>query len=249
MMVSVLSCLGLGVSCVAAAPISGMIVARDLGIWVPPPTNELPYLVRHLFLPQKLTLFLQGLLAIAICVPLIVILLLIYFYHRRNGHYPRFGRKRGNISAPLVTPAVNTRSRRRGVWRAQQPEEGLPGYTMEATGGEMSLGVGRKRSDEAADYDLAGTGTTIRASGEGRATREHSVATVHDGEEIPPTAAPANISESLPPYIPPPTPALVADGDGFGRVSSRQSQNSIGNRLSFPRAITTTSRRSSRIES
>lgn len=181
--------------------------------------------------------------------PLVVISLLVYFYHRRNGHYPRFGRKRGNISAPLVTPAVNTRSRRRGVWRAQHPEEGLPGYTMEATGGEMSLGAGRKRSDEAADYNLADTSTTIRASGEGRTIREHSATTAHDGEERPPTAVPANISEPLPPYIPPPTPALVADRDGFGRIASRQSQNSIGSRLSFPRAVTTTSRRSSRIES
>jgi hypothetical protein len=123
---------------------------------------------------------------------------------------------------------------------------------MEASGGEMSLGIGRKRSDEPEEYELAETLTTVRNSSEPRTTREDSVATAHDVEETPPppaaAAAAAKPSEPLPPYIPPPTPALVADGEGFTRVASRQSQHIPANRLSFPRAVTTTSRRSSRVE-
>ena len=172
----------------------------------------------------------------------------MYFYRRKHGHYPRFGRKRGNISAPIIAPGTTARTRRRGVWRAQEPEEGLPGYTTEASGGELSLGVGRKRLNEAEEYELAVTLTTVRNSNEERTAREHSVATSHEGEETS-SAVATKSTEALPPYIPPPTPAVVADGGGLGRVASRQSQHSGANRLAFPRAITTTSRRPSRVES
>lgn len=122
---------------------------------------------------------------------------------------------------------------------------------MEASGGEMSLGVGRKRSEDPEEYELAETFTSELNSGEERrTTREESVSTAHGTEEFTPTSAGAKKStEALPPYIPSPTPALVADGEGFGRVASRQSQRSIADRLSFPRAVTTASRRSSRVES
>ncbi len=147
-----------------------------------------------------------------------------------------------------MTTGATSRTRRRGVWRAEQPEEGLPGYTMEASGGEMSLGVGRKRSDEPEEYELAETLTNGPSNGEGRTSREPSVATAHEGDENTPTSA-TKPSEALPPYIPPPAPAVVADGGSLGRIASRQSQNSVANRLSFPRAITTsTGRRSSRVE-
>lgn len=167
-------------------------------------------------------------------------------YRRRHGHYPRFGRKRGNIGASIVTTGATTRTRRQGVWRAQQPEEGLPGYTMEARGGEMSLGVGRKRSNEPEEYDLAETLPNVRSSGEGTTNRD-SVAAAHEADENTPSAA-TKLSEALPPYIPPPAPAVVADGGSLGRVASRQSQNSVANRLSFPRAIASTGRGLSRVE-
>jgi hypothetical protein len=116
---------------------------------------------------------------------------------------------------------------------------------MEATGGELSLGVGRKRSD-AEEYEMEETVTTERTSGDERMARENSAATIQ-GEDAP-TATPAapKPAESLPPYIPPPAPAVVADGNGLGRIGSRQSQSSVN--PSYPRAVTNSSRRSSRVE-
>lgn len=170
----------------------------------------------------------------------------MYLYHRRHGHYPQFGRKRGHIGAPIVTAAAPRRTRRLGVWRAPQTGEGVPGYTMEAGCGEMSLGIGRKRSDEPDQYEMEETLTPPPNSGEGRTTREPSVATAQEADGTIPALTKPN--EVLPPYIPPPAPAVVADGGGLGKVASRQSQNSTSNRLSFPRAVTSTSRRSSRVE-
>jgi hypothetical protein len=103
------------------------------------------------------------------------------------------------------------------------------------------LGVGRKRSD-AEEYEMEETVITPeRTSGDEHRTRENSVATVQgEGTPITTPAVPKQ-TEPLPPYIPPPAPAVVADGNGLGRIASRQSQASV-NRHSFPRAITNSSR-------
>ena len=102
------------------------------------------------------------------------------------------------------------------------------------------MGVGRKRSD-AEEHEMEETVTPERTSGEERTTSENSVATVQ-GEGTPSaTAAAPKQAEPLPPYIPPPAPAVVADRNGLGRIASRQSQVSA-NRHSFPRAVTNSSR-------
>jgi len=178
----------------------------------------------------------------------------MYLYRRKHGQYPTFARKR-IINEP--TPAAPQRSRRRGVWRPGQPDEGLPGYTMEAKDGEMSLGVGRKRTDDE-EYELEEH--IDRTSGEsgtqeeiGREVRQPSVASVgsarRDGRDLsprPPNGA-VKPPETLPPYIPPPSPALLADS-GFGRVASRNSVSST--RSSFPRVQLPppSGRRGSRVE-
>jgi hypothetical protein len=161
-------------------------------------------------------------------------------YRRKYGRYPTFAHKR-IINEP--TPAVPRRSRRLGVWRPGHPDEGLPGYTMEAKDGEMSLGVGRKRTDEE-EYEMEDH--VERTSGEsgtqeeiGREARQPSVASVGsargDGEPLStrPSNGAGKPSETLPPYIPPPSPAFLADS-GFGRVGSRNSVSST-RRNSFPR--------------
>jgi hypothetical protein len=106
--------------------------------------------------------------------------------------------------------------------------------------------VGRKRSD-AEEYEMEENVTTERTSGDEHMTRENSAATVQ-GEDAP-TAAPVTSkpAELLPPYVPPPAPAVVADGNGLGRIGSRQSVSSV-NHLLYPRVITNSSRRSSRVE-
>ena len=179
----------------------------------------------------------------------------MYIYRRKYGRYLTFGRK-SIINGP--TPVVPRRYRHRGVWRPGQSDEGLPGYTIEAKDGEMSLGVGRKRTDEE-EYELEDH--VDRTSGESgsqeeieREARHPSVASIasarDDGGERPSTRV-AMPPEMLPPYIPPPSPALLADS-GFGRIASRRNSASSmsGRRGSFPRIQlpSASSRRGSRAE-
>jgi hypothetical protein len=187
----------------------------------------------------------QALLAVAVLVPVIVIGFLMYLYKRKHGHFPRIGNKQLIHEAPIPSPAPARTTRRRGVWRASQAiDNGVPSYTVEAKDGEMSLGMGRKITDENF-YELSEMpGQTERSSMDARSLRtQTSFATtvVSDGRlsnvetrsEHRRPSAPRN--EDLPPYIPPPSPAIVADR--LGRSASfRSNGSSVGvNRLVYPR--------------
>lgn len=186
----------------------------------------------------------KGLVAIAVLVPVFIIGLIIFLYRRKHGYYPSLGRKRVMNDPPSTNPATR-RPRRRGVWRPGDPEEGLPGYTTQASDGELSLGVGRKRGEDE-EYELS-EATDRSISGDTRESRPGStVMTTTTGGATglitPPTTKP---DEELPPYIPPPAPAiLVTDGYLFGRAGSRLSVGSGPRRTSYP----SSSRRSSRVE-
>lgn len=173
--------------------------------------------------------------AIAVLIPVLVIGAIIYRYHRKHGRYPTFGRKR--IVNEPSSVSIPRRSRRRGVWRPIDPEEGLPGYTTEASVGELSLGTGIKIRDDA-EYELAES--LGRSSGETRDTRTPSLGASMT-EVNPPGTPPTRPAEVLPPYIPPPSPAFLAGGRSHGRRGSYQSQS---RRTSFA----SVSRRSSRVE-
>jgi len=184
----------------------------------------------------------QALLAIAVLVPVIVIGLLMYLYKRKHGHFPRVGRKPIIHEPPAVAPTPAQTRRRRGVWRSSQAvEEGVPGYTVEAMGGELSLGMGRKHTDEEF-YELAeNPGQTESISGDARSLRTQisraMTAVIDDvqSEARSEIRRPSTRDEELPPYIPPPSPAIVADR-GLGRSASFTSNGSGGvNRLVFPR--------------
>lgn len=158
---------------------------------------------------------------IAVIVPVSIICLIIYLYHRKNGHCPSFGRKRATNDR-RSTNAAAPWSRRRAVWRPGDPEEGLPGYTMEAKDGELSLGIGRKRAEEEQELSEA----MERSIRETSQSRTGSSGTGFTEVTAPPSA------EELPPYIPPPPPAvLVKGGYLFGKIGSRQS---VGSAASYP---------------
>ena len=134
------------------------------------------------------------------------------------------------------------------MWRSTQ-EHGLPGYTVQAKIGELSLGTGRKRTDEE-DYELSdrrnSDQTSLRTESH---ERQNSAATILELEEPEDTTevAAENVAkpEALPPYIPPPAPATSVVADTTGRRGSSSSRLSIrisgnGNpprRISFPRAV------------
>ena len=147
---------------------------------------------------------------LAIFVSVFLIALGLHFYRRKRGHYPSFGRKRIiNEPCPSTTGAPRIRYRGRGVWRPTDPEEEeLPGYTTEATCGELSLGIGRKLSryeDELEEPETTALGLT---SEERRDSRGLSA-----GGEVAPGAAAATAHETLPPYIPPPPRAALAEAE------------------------------------
>jgi hypothetical protein len=164
---------------------------------------------------------------IAIFVPILVIGLLVYLYYHKYGHYPFCGGKRATNARPRTNPAAPW-SRTRAVWRPGDPEEGLPGYTMEAKEGELSLGMGRKRAVEEEELREA----LERSISEGsRGSEAGSTITTAAGNAEVTTPLPAttggNPAEELPPYIPPPPPAvLLKNGYIFGRIGSRQSVGS-----------------------
>ena len=129
---------------------------------------------------------------------------------------------------------------------------------MEAKDGEMSLGVGRKRTDdeenEVQEHVDRTTGESTEPAEFGReTTRQPSLTSVAsasvEGGDV--TSRPSNggakHTEPLPPYIPPPSPALVASSR-FTRVGTRNSVSST-RRASFPRVYLPqpSSRRSSRV--
>jgi len=135
------------------------------------------------------------------------------------------------VPVPLVRR--DRRYSRRGVWRADDTQEGLPRYSIQAMDGEMSLGIGRKRTAEEEELELRelqreanveqggemGDGTTGRI-GEFE-SRRLSVAGA-DGIHTP-GSMDRRASESLPPYLPSPNPAYIPKGSriSLGRMSSR----------------------------
>lgn len=166
---------------------------------------------------------------------------MIFLYHRKHGRYPTFGRKQIINEAPpsvgLSGAAMRRRYRRRGVWRPHEPEEGVPMYTMQPEHGELSLGLGRKRTAEEEEYDLAelprpsaepntelGDGDTANAEDLERrrsSTRTASMEARRSVDLRPP--------ESLPPYLPPPAAAHVREqgsGTSLVRMSSRRMSSS-----------------------
>lgn len=183
----------------------------------------------------------------------------MYLYKRRHGHFPRFGHKQLIHEAPPInpTPIPSARARRRGVWRSSQAvEDGVPGYTFEATGGELSLGMGRKLTDEEC-YELTetpGQPEVDRDNGDARSMRTQSsfatTAVIGDdgrsevrsevrSEMRRPSGGMSVKEEELPPYVPPPSPAMVSDRL-YRAASIRSHGSSAGhNRLVYPRPATT----------
>jgi hypothetical protein len=98
----------------------------------------------------------------------------------------------------------------------------VPGYTIEPTPGELSLGTGRKRSG-VEEYELGMVPSNGRTSGD---TVDDATQPTTEPAPTTPTVPATKPSENLPPYIPPPPPALIADGNSFARVPSRPVQNS-----------------------
>lgn len=164
----------------------------------------------------------------------------MYLYKRKHGHYPRLGQKQLIHEAPILPTVAPVRQRRPGVWRSSQAiDYGVPSYTVEAADGEMSLGMGRKLTDEHF-YEMAETpGEAERENADARSLRtQTSFATTAVPEEVPgdnrtESRRPSLRDEELPPYIPPPSPAIVADR--LGRSASFRSNGSGVNRLVYPR--------------
>lgn len=86
----------------------------------------------------------------------------------------------------------------------------------------MSLGIGRKRSHEGW-YELSETvANPERASEDTRRLSENPQDSTHD---LLPTRSSTTRQDSLPPYIPPPAPAMVRNGRPIARGGSRSAQN------------------------
>jgi hypothetical protein len=89
----------------------------------------------------------------------------------------------------------------------------LPSYTIQATADELSLGIGKRRRDrDDASESLIDRTSTIE--------RPLSTVTTNIDTSEAPATEPVSLSplETLPPYIPPPTPALVANETGRMRA-------------------------------
>lgn len=83
---------------------------------------------------------------------------------------------------------------------------GLPNYTRRPRQGEMSLGVGRKRTND--EHELSET-NPVQNEETGGADRAHAI--LHDSTLT--TQAP-----KLPPYVPPPPSAVVTDSRSVLRM-------------------------------
>src|SRR5271169_1193915 len=87
----------------------------------------------------------------------------VLFYRWKYGHYPSLCSRRQ--STATTTGAIDCPRRRHRVPQGvrRQVEFGLPGYTLRPTRGELSLGVGRKRSGDE-EYELAETTTHVEST-------------------------------------------------------------------------------------
>jgi len=149
------------------------------------------------------------------------VILGLVIYRWRYGHYPSCSpnqsQRRGNATPPADQPpppaAAPRQRQRRGVWRAEQPAAGLPGYTTEPTPGELSLS---RRKESTEEYELPELHPE-------RTSEEARVAP----DAMDSATAPANNNsspkpEALPPYVPPPAPAVVTDGTRVISAGSRR---------------------------
>ena len=105
----------------------------------------------------------------------------------------------------------------------------MPSYTIQAAADELSLGIGKRRKDDDdASVSLIDR-TSTRASAETRDRPLSEISTNTEGNE---TVEPVSRSplEPLPPYFPPPAPALVANESGRMRAPLiTQTQSGAGN--------------------
>ena len=141
---------------------------------------------------------------------------------------------------PIALIRRHRRYPRRGVWRAYDPEEGLPRYSIRAIDGEMSLGIGRKRTAEEEEQGLRemqreatvecrtemGDGTV--GSIEEFESRQWSMAgrdSIHT-----PGSMDRRASESLPPYLPSPAPAYMPKRSGISLWTMSSRRISTGSR-------------------
>ena len=100
---------------------------------------------------------------------------------------------------------------------------------MEAKEGELSLGIGRKRGDEEEAESTETTEGSVNGETRGSSRAGSTITTATGNGEVTIGKRP----EDLPPYIPPPPPAvLVKNGYIFGKIGSRQSVGSTPRRTS-----------------
>jgi hypothetical protein len=124
--------------------------------------------------------------------------LAFFLYRWKYGHYPTLCIWVSTPRTPNVTRQENPQ-RPRGSRTIRRPEAGLPGYTLQPMRGELSLGVGRKRSNDE-EYELAET-RTLHGAGEPDQTTQTEPQTASLPE--------SSVAASLPPYIPPPEPVTT----------------------------------------
>ena len=88
---------------------------------------------------------------------------------------------------------------------------------MQATTGELSLGIGRKRPDEQEEVEsrTSGEPAVNRDFRTGEEPRSRNVGGEHIRDDTQ--------EENLPPYIPPPRPAIVKDENVPVRFAARPS--------------------------
>jgi len=95
---------------------------------------------------------------------------------------------------------------------------------MQPTTGELSLGVGRKRSEPELEHRTSGD-----TSDNGDATTRVE-APSQETAEVPVVVR--NPTEELPPYIPPPRPAVVKDENGVARLASATQATRVSSNVS-----------------
>jgi hypothetical protein len=133
------------------------------------------------------------------------------------GKFPPILRGRRDPVEPAVDPIPSqTRPRvRGGVWRTDEPTNGVPTYTARPAVGELSLGGARKKSVE--EYEMSDEVSGDAPQNPERTTinvREMSETTVVEAEQTETTATPTTspdppTPENLPPYVPPPQKVVL----------------------------------------
>ena len=163
----------------------------------------------------------QAIIVAAVAIPICVLALGFCLYRRRRKfaqttqiiRYQADGAifvdaEDAPASAAAATEAATVVPERRSrrVWRAEPALNGVPAYTSEAATGELSLGIGRKRSTE--EYEMV----RVESMMERRASSGTMLEGEIEGDEVDEVevAPQAPVSDPLPPYVPPPPPVVVA---------------------------------------